>query len=144
LTALIAAIFLIIKTMLGNLIERSREIGILKALGWTEKDIEKQLMLEALLQSIAGGILGLVIGYVISYFLGFISIPATTPWQLNLMPASAKAEVAASTASLLPVSISAGLISAALAISIFTGMLASYLMGRRTAVMKPADVLRRL
>jgi putative ABC transport system permease protein len=144
LIALIAAIFLIIKTMLGNLIERSREIGILKALGWTEKDIEKQLMLEALLQSIAGGILGLVIGYVISYFFGLISIPATTPWQLNLMPAFAKAEAVASNAVRLPVSISAGLIFAALAISVITGVLASYLMGRRTAVMKPADVLRRL
>ena len=101
-------------------------------------------MLEALLQSIAGGILGLVIGYVISYFFGLISIPATTPWQLNLMPAFAKAEAVASNAVRLPVSISAGLIFAALAISVITGVLASYLMGRHTAVMKPADVLRRL
>jgi ABC-type antimicrobial peptide transport system permease subunit len=144
LVALIAAIFLIIKTMLGNLIERSREIGILKALGWTEKDIQKQLMGEALLQSIAGGILGLVIGYVISWILGFISIPVTTPWQLNLMPAFAKAEAAASTEIRLPVSISAGLIYAALAISIIAGMLASFFMGRRTARMKPADILRKL
>jgi putative ABC transport system permease protein len=144
LVALIAAIFLIIKTMLGNLVERSREIGILKALGWTEKDIEKQLMLEALLQSIVGGLFGLIIGYIISYFMGFISIPATTPWQLNLMPAFAKAEVAASNAIRLPVSISTGLISAALAISIITGMLASFFMGRRTARMKPADILRKL
>jgi putative ABC transport system permease protein len=142
--ALIAAIFLIIKTMLANLVERSREIGILKALGWTEKDIQKQLMGEALLQSIAGGILGLVIGYVISYFLGFISIPAATPWQLNLMPAFAKAQAAASTSVRLPVNISAGLISASLAISIVTGMLASYLMGRRTSRMKPGDILRKL
>lgn len=144
LVALIAAIFLIIKTMLGNLIERSREIGILKALGWTEKDIKKQLMLESFLQSIAGGLLGLIVGYVISYFLGFISIPATTPWQLNLMPAFAKAEAVTSTAVRLPVSISSSFIGAALAISIITGVSASYLMGRRTARMKPADILRKL
>ena len=143
LIALIAAIFLIIKTMLANLVERSREIGILKALGWTERDIQKQLMGEALLQSIAGGLLGLIIGYTISFFLRFMAIPAVTPWQMNLLPAFAK-DSAVSTSVLLPVSISATLIAAALTISIITGVLASYLMGRRTARMKPADVLRRL
>jgi len=38
--ALGGAVFLIIKTMLSNLVERSREIGVLKAVGWTEKDIQ--------------------------------------------------------------------------------------------------------
>ena len=52
LIALGGAIFLIIKTMLGNLVARSSEIGILKAVGWTEKDVQKQLMGEALLQSL--------------------------------------------------------------------------------------------
>jgi putative ABC transport system permease protein len=148
LTSLIAlggAIFLIIKTMLGNLVARSSEIGILKAVGWTETDVQKQLMGEALLQSLAGGIFGLIIGYGVSYLLGFASIPVTTPWQINLLPALAKsAESASSAAVRLPVSLSLGLIAAALGLSLLAGALASYFMGRRTARMKPVDILRRL
>ena len=54
--ALGGAVFLIVKAMLSNLVERSREIGILKAVGWTERCVQKQLMGEVFLQSLAGGI----------------------------------------------------------------------------------------
>jgi ABC-type antimicrobial peptide transport system permease subunit len=148
LTSIIAlggAIFLIIKTMLANLVARSSEIGILKAVGWTERDVQKQLMGEALLQSLAGGVLGLIIGYGVSYLLGFASIPVSTPWEINLLPALAKsAEGAASAAVQLPVSLSLGLTTSALALSLLAGALASYFMGRRTARMKPVDILRKL
>ena len=100
---------------------------------------------EALLQSLAGGVLGLMIGYGVSYLLGFVSIPVATPWEINLLPALAKtAETAASMAVRLPVSLSPGLTAAALALSLLAGALASYFMGRRTARMKPVDILRRL
>ena len=145
LIALAGAIFLIIKTMLGNLVARTSEIGILKAVGWTEKDVQKQLMGEALLQSFIGGLAGLIVGYSISYALGFLSIPVSTPWEINLVPAFAKdTETAAAVAVRLPVSVSAGLTAAALALSLFAGALASYFMGRRTSRMKPVDILRKL
>jgi putative ABC transport system permease protein len=144
LVALGGAVFLIIKTMLSNLVERSREIGILKSVGWTEKDVQKQLMGEALLQSFLGGIVGIVTGYVISYFLGFLSIPVSTPWELNLMPAFAKDTGAAAQVIRLPVSVSAALTAMSLALSLMAGALASFVMGKRTAQMKPADILRQL
>jgi ABC-type antimicrobial peptide transport system permease subunit len=143
--ALGGAIFLIIKTMLGNLVARGSEIGILKAVGWTERDVQKQLMGEALVQSLMGGIAGVVIGYGLSYALGFLSIPVATPWEINLTPAFAKeAEGAASAAVKLPVTISAGLTGIALLLSLVAGGLASFFMARRTARMKPADILRKL
>jgi len=145
LTSIIAlggAIFLIIKTMLANLVARSSEIGILKAVGWTERDVQKQLLGEALIQSLAGGFLGLILGYAVSYLLGFIAIPVTMPWEVNLLPAMAKS--AEPTVVRLPVSVSAGLMAVALALSLLTGALASYFLGRRTSRMKPVDILRRL
>jgi ABC-type antimicrobial peptide transport system permease subunit len=87
---------------------------------------------------------GVLAGYVISYFLGFLSISIPTPWDINLLPAFAKDAQAASQVVQLPVSISAGLTGIALALSIVAGGLASYFMGRRTARMKPVDILRRL
>ncbi len=142
--ALGGAIFLIIKSMLSNLVERSREIGILKAVGWTEKDVQKQLMGEVLLQSFMGGVCGIVWGYLISYLLGFFSIPITTPWEVNLMPAFAKEPEAAAQVVQLPVSVSTGLMAISLALSLAAGVLASLAMGRRTARMKPADILRKM
>jgi len=145
LIALAGAIFLIIKTMLGNLVARSSEIGILKAVGWTERDVQKQLMAEALLQSFAGGFVGVIAGYTISYCLGFLSIPVSTPWQINLTPAFAKDAATATTGAVrLPVSISAALTGIALLLSLVAGALASYFMARRTARMKPADILRKM
>jgi putative ABC transport system permease protein len=142
--ALGGAIFLIIKTMLSNLVERSGEIGILKAVGWTEKDVQKQLMGEVLAQALLGGVVGIVAGYIISYLLGFLSIPISTPWEVNLMPAFAKDAESASQVVRLPVSVSFSLMALSLALSLLAGGLASYVMGKRTARMKPAEILRKL
>lgn len=142
--ALGGAIFLIIKAMLSNLVERSREIGILKAVGWTEADVQKQLMGEVFLQSLLGGFVGILMGYFFSYFLGFLSIPVSTPWELNLLPAFAKDTAAAAQTVRLPVTISAGLTAVSLALSLVAGGMASYVMGKRTVRMKPAEILRQL
>jgi putative ABC transport system permease protein len=144
LIALGGAIFLIVKAMLSNLVERSREIGILKAVGWTERDVQKQLMGEVFLQSLLGGVLGIAMGYLFSYLLGFLSIPVSTPWELNLLPSFAKDTAAAAQTVRLPVSISAGLTAISLALSLAAGSMASYFMGKRTARMKPAEILRQL
>ena len=144
LIALGGAVFLIIKSMLASLVERSREIGILKAVGWTERDVQKQLFGEVFVQSLLGGVLGILMGYFFSFLLGFLSIPVSTPWELNLLPAFAKDAEAAARNVRLPVSISAGLAASSLALALVVGALASYAMGRRTARVKPADILRRL
>ena len=142
--ALGGAVFLIIKAMLSNLVERSREIGILKAVGWTERDVQKQLMGEIFLQSFLGGAFGILMGYFFSYLLGFLSIPVSIPWELNLLPAFAKETAAAAQTVRLPVSISAGLTAVSLVLSIVAGGMASYVMAKRTARMKPAEILRNL
>jgi putative ABC transport system permease protein len=138
------AVFLIVKTMLANLVERTREIGILKAVGWTEKDIQKQLLGEALLQAMLGGIGGIVMGYLLSFALGFLSIPLATPWELNLMPAFAKNAETAVQSVQLPVSLSARLSAISLLLAFLAGGLASFAMGRRAARMKPAEILRQI
>jgi putative ABC transport system permease protein len=144
LIALGGGVFLIVKAMLSNLVERSREIGILKAVGWTERDVQKQLMGEVFLQSLLGGVFGIMMGYFFSYLLGFLSIPVSTPWELNLLPAFAKDTAAAAQTVRLPVSISVSLAAISLGLSLVTGGMASYVMGKRTARMKPAEILRQL
>ena len=144
LVALAGAIFLIVKTMLANLVERAREIGILKAVGWTGADVRRQIMGEVFVQAVVGGVAGIVAGYLISYLLGHFSIPVSTPWELNQTPAFARDAAAVAQTIRLPVHLSARLITASLALTLAAGGLASYFMARRMAKMKPADILRLL
>ncbi len=52
--------------MLVSVLERTREIGIRKALGARERDIWGQFLIEAAFLSFAGGIIGVTVGWVVS------------------------------------------------------------------------------
>jgi putative ABC transport system permease protein len=144
LVGLLGAALLIMKTMIANLVERSHEIGILKAVGWTPQEIQKQLTAEVFVQAVIGGILGILIGYFISFLLGFLSIAIPVPWELNPVPAMARQAQAASQVVRLPVSISLSLAATAMGLSVIIGCAIGYVTGRRTSKMKPADILRQL
>ena len=141
---LLGAVLLIMKTMTSHLLERSREIGTLKAVGWTRQEIQWQLTAEAFLQTLAGGLLGIVLGYLICFSLGFLSISIPIPWELNPVPAMAIQARAATQAVRLPVSVSVRLSVTAMGLSVIIGCLYGYILSRRTGKMKPADILRQL
>jgi putative ABC transport system permease protein len=53
--------------MLVSVVERTREIGIRKALGATNKGILHQFLAESVMLSIAGGLIGIMVGILVAY-----------------------------------------------------------------------------
>ncbi len=74
----------IMNIMLVSVTERTREIGLRKALGATSKDIKRQFIIEAVLISLTGGILGLLFGWV-STLIARSFIRAEIPFWAILM-----------------------------------------------------------
>ena len=63
----------IMNIMLASVLERTREIGIRRAIGARQKDILKQFLTEAVFISITGGLIGVFLGLMISLFITLIT-----------------------------------------------------------------------
>ena len=63
----------IMNIMLANVMERTTEIGLLRAIGATQQDIKLQFLAESFTISILGGLLGVFFGLMLSEIIGFYS-----------------------------------------------------------------------
>jgi putative ABC transport system permease protein len=119
--ALIASISLLVggigimNIMLVSVTERTREIGIRKAVGAREKDILVQFIVEAMLIGFLGALLGVGLGFL-------IALLVTIAWQ--------------------PSGVSLGSIIVAVTVAVATAMIFGVFPARRAARLNPIDALR--
>lgn len=65
----ICMLFLAMKIQYSSVIQRRFDIGILKAIGWNDRDVVSQIMTEAFFYAFTGGIAGIVFAYIVVFSL---------------------------------------------------------------------------
>lgn len=120
--ALIVAGVGITNTMFMSVMERTREIGVMKAIGATNTEIMEIFVVESALMGLIGGIAGCTLGAVISFLISVVGAQA--------LPITLKA------------STPLWLIALGLGFSITIGIISGLWPARRAAKLNPVDALR--
>jgi putative ABC transport system permease protein len=115
---MIIVIFGIVNVLALSVVERTREIGMLRAIGTTRPQMRAMVRYEAIITSVIGGILGIVIGAVFSW----IIVKALEDFGFEF-------------------SVSAVPLIVILIAAIVVGVLAAILPARRAARLNPLDAL---
>jgi putative ABC transport system permease protein len=111
----------ILNIMMVTVAERTREIGLRKAVGATNKAVRNQFLLEAGTLTALGGLVGIVVGVVISFLLALLMQYAGFDWAFVISPAS---------------------VILAVGVSILTGVIFGLYPAFKAAKLNPIDALR--
>ena len=106
----------VLNIMLASITERTREIGIRRAIGATRGDITVQFLIETITLAVVGGILGVGLGWV-----GVFVLDRLTEWKPIVTP---------------------GAVTLSMVISSLTGVVFGIYPARRAAMMDPIKALR--
>jgi ABC-type antimicrobial peptide transport system permease subunit len=138
---------------LASVTKRVRELGTLKALGWSQRLVVRQVTGESLLQGLLGGALGILLGIGGAALIGVFAptLEATVSSAASNGPrffgAFGQGDVSSSTGSTdvtLQAPVSLMLIAAAVGLAVLGGLIAGAVGGLRAARLRPADALRHI
>ena len=140
-----AAAFLLAALLaLSSVGKRVRELGTLKALGWTQRKVVRQVAAESLAQGVLGGVLGVAVGLGVALLVGLFGPSLTassTTGGGSLLGVEQAARTASETISLsAPVGFT--IVLAGFCLALLGGLLAGAAAALRAARLRPADALR--
>jgi len=125
--ALAVATLGIINTLVMAILERRREIGVLKALGAADRDVKELFFVEAGVMGLAGGVFGVFFGWLIGAALTFGTNVYLKRQNLNPIELT---------------SVPWWLVVAALLLGVLVSLLAGLYPASRAARLNPVDALR--
>ncbi len=124
----LSVVGLTLKSQFSSVVERRHDIGIMKAIGWSDGNVVSQILGESVLQAAIGGVTGALVAVVI-----LLAVPFEV---LSGIESTAAAGTA--------VDISPLVILAALGLALLGGLIAGILPAIVAARTRPANSLRRL
>jgi ABC-type lipoprotein release transport system permease subunit len=130
---LAALAFGIVNTMLMSVLERTKEIGMLAAIGMNRRRIFLMIMLESVFLSIVGGISGMAVGGAV--------IAATAKKGINLVKYSEGFEAIGYSAHLFP-TIDAQFFIMTTILIVLTGIISSLYPARKALKLNPVEAIR--
>ncbi len=136
-------LLLVLKTVAGGIQERSREIAVLKCVGWRNGNILRQLLAETLAQCLIAGLLGVVAAFVASWLLSFQTLNIPIPWEMSPSPHFLPGGMDPLFKTVrLPVAFSWLTALIAVLVSLAVGTVTCLLCAGRITKVKPSEVLR--
>jgi len=120
--ALIVASIGIMNTMLMSVMERTHEIGVMKAIGAKSSDVLSLFLLESSMVSLVGGVIGCLLGWVVAKVLSFLGSTAS---GLEIA-AIVKPEV----------------LLGGMAVALIVGVLSGFYPARKASKMSPVEAVR--
>ena len=143
--AAVSAFLLAALLALSSIGKRVRELGTLKALGWTQRMVVRQIAGESLAQGLLGGVFGIVLGVVVCLAIGAfgpsLSASSTTGGGNLLGLGAETARTATSTVSLsAPIGVT--VLAIGFGLALLGGLVAGTAGALRAARLRPADALR--
>ncbi|NQT35736.1 ABC transporter permease [bacterium] len=106
----------IMNIMLASVLERTREIGLMRAVGARESDVARQFLVEAVMLSVSGGVVGVILGVLLAHV-----ITLYAGWET---------------------AVSLWAILVAVGVSVGVGIIFGWLPARRAAKLDPITALR--
>jgi len=129
----LVAVLVLFKVNAMALLERRRDIAILQSVGWTKRDITRQILFETSLQTMLGFVLGAIASLAVITFLGTVTIQGTST-GLESTP----------TTITMPLALPPSDVAEYFGLSVVISLLVSYLLTKKIATIKPSENLRSL
>jgi ABC-type antimicrobial peptide transport system permease subunit len=148
LVVLITVVALASLVTLSSVAKRTRELGTLKAIGWSERLVVRQVLGESLAQGLLGGVVGVALGIAAAAAMSAFgpdlsaAAPASAGPSAGLFGLGTVESTAESASVSLQAPLDAGVIVMAVALALAGGLVAGALGSWRAARLRPADALR--
>jgi len=134
--SLVVGALMVVNTMIISVYERTKEIGLSKALGASDFDIMKMFLAECLIIGVLGGIFGDLLGIGFSMLIDIVGKP--------FLVSALGGELGASLQAGSITAITPGILAAGFAISLVLSIVAGLYPARRAARLSPLDALRQI